>query len=181
MKLRFILIGILVIVWGYFIYINMPQEEKIIRENIAREVSLQAELIDKISKAENQIKQLQEAISWDRVKILASVEVVNAYNSIISVKWYGISAPVNKPSSDANTWWLQAPSEKVKEYLRHCQLTKDGELVTDWEWNWILETPYTGTMEWFTFVPDCGAFMDKDNNPIRGCYIRQDWSNCFAE
>lgn len=82
---------------------NMPQEEKIIRENIAREVSLQAELTDKISKAENAIKQLQEAISGDNAKIKASVDVLEAYYRINYIKGYGWNPEKDKPSSDTNT------------------------------------------------------------------------------
>lgn len=163
MKLRFILIGILVIVWGYFIYMN---NQKDINARVAESEKL-------IATNSGLIKQAELTIIEKTAENQHLLAIVEAWKKRVEVT----SAPVNKPSSDANTWWLQAPSDKVKEYLRHCQLTKDGELVTDGEWNWILETPYTGTMEWFTLIPDCGAFVW-----IEWCYLRQaDQSNCYWE
>ena len=146
MKLRFILIGILVIVWGYFIYMNnqkginarVAESEKLIATNSG--LIKQAELTIVEKTAENQHLQA----------------IVEAWKKRVEVT----SAPMNKPSSDTNTWWLQAPSTGVY----NC--------TVDWE-----------TMEWekeykddeFEFLDTCGAFLD-----YKGCYIRkEDSANCF--
>lgn len=171
MKLRFILIAILVILGGYYFLIEYKpnQEEKIIRENIAREVSLQAELSGRIEKAENTIKELTIAISGDKAKIQASVEVVNAYLSINSIKWYN-----NWGGMVVTTW--QEEKWASDDSLQLLQAPSTGLFTCTVDWEVMLDDK-VDELSKYEFIESCWSF-----EWISWCWLRtEDGANCFKK
>jgi len=148
MKLRFILIGILVIVWGYFIYMN---NQKDINARVAESEKL-------IATNSGLIKQAELTIVEKTAENQHLLAIVEAWKKRVEVT----SAPVNKPSSIANTWWLQAPSTG----LFTC--------TVDWE---TMLADKVDEISKYEFIESCGSF-----EWISWCWLRaEDGANCFKK
>lgn len=151
MKLRFILIGILVIVWGYFIYMN---NQKDINARVAESEKL-------IATNSGLIKQARLTIVEKTAENQRLLAIVEAWKKRVEVT----SAPVNKPSSGANTWWPQAPYE-----------ARTGVFTCTIDWENMLADKVDDVYN-YEYLDTCGVFTDYD-----GCWIRrEDWANCFKK
>lgn len=151
MKLRFILIGILVIVWGYFIYMN---NQKDINARVAESEKL-------IATNSGLIKQAELTIIEKTAENQHLLAIVEAWKKRVEVT----SAPINKPSSDTNTWWLQAPST-IQTGVFTCTI--------DWE---NLLADKADDVYNYEYLDTCGVFSG-----YKWCWIRkEDSANCFKK